>query len=54
MGGTFHFANHHYINNEEKLREAIKHGSYLAKTRSKSNRPDQTKDTGSSRLKMKH
>ena len=53
MGGTFHFANHHYINNEEKLREAIKHGSYLAKTRSKGNRPDQTKDTGSSRLKLK-
>ena len=54
MGGTFHFANHHYINNEEKLREAILHGSYLAKTRSKGNRPDQTKDTGSSRLKIKH
>jgi uncharacterized protein YukE len=54
MGGTnFHFANHHYINNEEKLREAIKHGSYLAKTRSKGNRPDQTKDYGSSRLKIK-
>jgi hypothetical protein len=53
MGGTFHFANHHYINNDEKLREAIKHGSYLAKTRSKGNRPDQTKDTGSSRLKIK-
>jgi hypothetical protein len=53
MGGTFHFANHHYINNEEKLREAILHGSYLAKTRSKGNRPDQTKDVGSSRLKMK-
>jgi hypothetical protein len=54
MGGTnFHFANHHYINNEEKLREAILHGSYLAKTRSKGNRPDQTKDTGSSRLKIK-
>jgi hypothetical protein len=53
MGGTFHFANHHFINNDEKLREAIKHGSYLAKTRSKGNRPDQTKDTGSSRLKIK-
>ncbi len=53
MGGTFHFANHHYINNEDKLREAILHGSYLAKTRSKGNRPDQTKDTGSSRLKIK-
>jgi hypothetical protein len=53
MGGTFHFANHHYIDNETKLREAIKHGSYLAKTRSKGNRPDQTKDTGSSRLKNK-
>lgn len=53
MGGTFHFANHHYIDNEAKLREAIKHGSYLAKTRSKGNRPDQTKDTGSSRLKIK-
>jgi hypothetical protein len=53
MGGTFHFANFHYINNEEKLREAILHGSYLAKTRSKGNRPDQTKDVGSSRLKMK-
>ena len=53
MGGTFHFANHHYIDNELKLREAIKHGSYLAKTRSKGNRPDQTKDTGSSRLKIK-
>jgi len=53
MGGiAFHFANHHYINNEEKLIEAIKHGSYLAKTRSKGNRPDQTKDTGSSRLKI--
>ena len=50
MGGTFHFANHHYINNDEKLREAIKHGSYLAKTRSKGNRPYQTKDTSSSRL----
>jgi hypothetical protein len=53
MGGTFHFANHHYVDNEEKLREAILHGSYLAKTRSKGNRPDQTKDTGSSRLKIK-
>jgi hypothetical protein len=53
MGGTFHFANFHYINNEEKLREAILHGSYLAKTRSKGNRPDQTKDVGSSRLKIK-
>jgi hypothetical protein len=53
MGGTFHFANHHYIDNEEKLREAILHGSYLTKTRSKGNRPDQTKDTGSSRLKIK-
>jgi uncharacterized protein YukE len=53
MGGTFHFANYHYINNEEKLREAMLHGSYLAKTRSKGNRPDQTKDVGSSRLKMK-
>ncbi|MGK0272955.1 MAG: hypothetical protein ACI88H_003631 [Cocleimonas sp.] len=53
MGGTFHFANHHYIDNEAKLREAIKHGSYLAKTRSKGNRPDQTKDVGSSRLKIK-
>jgi hypothetical protein len=54
MGGTnFHFANHHYINKEEKLREAILHGSYLAKTRSKGNRPDQTKDVGSSRLKIK-
>ncbi len=52
MGGTFHFANHHYIDNEAKLREAILHGSYLAKTRSKGNRPDQTKDTGSSRLKI--
>tara|TARA_R100000544_G_C2227255_1_gene61731 strand:- start:463 stop:1266 length:804 start_codon:yes stop_codon:yes gene_type:complete len=53
MGGTnFHFANHHYINNEEKLREAIKHGSYLAKTRSKGNRPDQTKDYGASRLRI--
>jgi hypothetical protein len=53
MGGTFHFANHHYIDTETKLREAILHGSYLAKTRSKGNRPDQTKDTGSSRLKIK-
>jgi len=53
MGGTFHFANHHFINTEEKLREAILHGSYLAKTRSKGNRPDQTKDVGSSRLKIK-
>ena len=52
MGGTFHFANHHYIDNETKLREAILHSSYLAKTRSKGNRPDQTKDTGSSRLKI--
>jgi hypothetical protein len=53
MGGTFHHARHHYIDNEEKLREAILHGSYLAKTRSKGNRPDQTKDYGSSRLKIK-
>jgi len=53
MGGTFHFAKHHYIDNEEKLREAILHGSYLAKTRSKGNRPDQTKDYAASRLKFK-
>mgnify|MGYP003645653930 FL=1 len=54
MGGpVFHFANHHFINSEEKLREAILHGSYLAKVRSKGNRPNQTKDVGSSRLKMK-
>ena len=52
MGGTFHFAKHHFIDNEDKLREAILHGSYLAKTRSKGNRPDQTKDYGSSRLKF--
>lgn len=52
MGGTFHFANHHFIDSEEKLREAILHGSYLAKTRSKGNRPDQTKDYGASRLKI--
>ena len=53
MGGpVFHFANHHFINSEEKLREAILHGSYLAKTRSKGNRPDQTKDVGSSRLSL--
>jgi hypothetical protein len=53
MGGpVFHFANHHFINNEEKLREAILHGSYLAKVRSKGNRPDQTKDVGSSRLSL--
>lgn len=50
MGGSFHFANHHFIDNEEKLHEAILHGSYLAKTRSKGNRPDQTKDYGASRL----
>jgi hypothetical protein len=53
MGGTFHFADHHFINNDEKLKDAIQHGSYLAKTRSKGNRPDQTKDYGSSRLKIK-
>lgn len=53
MGGTFHFANHHFIDCEEKLGEAILHGSYLAKTRSKGNRPDQTKDCGSSRLKSR-
>ena len=53
MGGpVFHFANHHFINSEEKLREAILHGSYLAKVHSKGNRPDQTKDYGSSRLRL--
>ncbi len=53
MGGSFHFARHHFIDNDEKLREAILHGSYLAKVRSKGNRPDQTKDYNASRLKIK-
>lgn len=51
MGGSFHFANHHFIDNEVKLKQAILHGSYLAKVRTKGYRPDQTKDYNASRLK---
>ena len=53
-GRSYHMAGYHMVNRNDwqSKAEAIYHLSYLAKERGKGYRPPQTKDYGSSRLKL--
>ncbi|MDC2888515.1 YagK/YfjJ domain-containing protein [Psychrosphaera algicola] len=51
--GYFSYSKYHFIDCRESLENALYHGSYITKARTKGVRPDQTKDYGSSRLAFK-